>query len=402
MAHVADHLRVPRGDVARHHVPVGRVLLLEVVPALVLGDVVRVALVPRLARHPDPAVVPQRLRHQGQLRLVVAALGNRRRVDLDEARVGKAGATPVGPPDHRRVAPLGAGGQEVDVGVPAGADQHRVGHVRLELAGHHVAADDAAGLAVDDDDVLDVPAGEHLHLPGPDLARESRVGAEQELLAGLAPGVERALHQHAAEGPVGEHAAVLPGERHALGDALVDDVPADLGEAPDVGLPGAEVAALDRVVEQAVDRVAVVLVVLRRVDPALGGDRVGPARAVLEAERQHLVAQLGEGRRGGGPGEPRADHDHRVLPLVRGAEQLDLVTELGPLVLEGTGGNACVEFHRLPPVGSRLAATRGLSGPPAAGSAPAGRKRGSRCSPRRSRRRREWPGDAATRRSAGA
>ena len=56
------------------------------------------------------------------------------------------------------------------------------------------------------------------------------------------------------------------------------------GEAVDVGLAGAEVAALDRVVEEALDAVAVVLVVLGGVDAALGGDGVRPARRVLVAE----------------------------------------------------------------------------------------------------------------------
>jgi hypothetical protein len=139
--------------------------------------------------------------------------------------------------------------------------------------------------AVDDDDV------EHLvplyisTVPRPDLPLERLVGAEQQLLAGLAAGVERAGDLGAAEGAVVEQAAVLAGEGHALGDALVDDVrPTDLGEAVDVGLAGAEVAALDRVVEQAVHAVAVVLVVLGGVDAALGGDRVRPARGVVEGE----------------------------------------------------------------------------------------------------------------------
>ena len=74
-------------------------------------------------------------------------------------------------------------------------------------------------------------------------------------------------------------AAVLAREGHALRDALVDDVDADLREAVDVGFARAEVAALDRVVEQAVDAVAVVLVVLRGVDAALRGDGVRAARA---------------------------------------------------------------------------------------------------------------------------
>jgi hypothetical protein len=49
---------------------------------------------------------------------------------------------------------------------------------------------------------------------------------------------------------------------------------ADLAEPVHVGLAGAEVAALDRVVEQPVDRVAVVAVVLGGVDAALRRDRV--------------------------------------------------------------------------------------------------------------------------------
>jgi hypothetical protein len=41
-----------------------------------------------------------------------------------------------------------------------------------------------------------------VHEPGLDLPRQRAVGAEQQLLAGLAAAVEGALDQHAAEGPV--------------------------------------------------------------------------------------------------------------------------------------------------------------------------------------------------------
>ena len=111
---------------------------------------------------------------------------------------------------------------------------------------------------------------------------EGLVGAEQQLLAGLAPGVEGAADLGATERAVGEQAAVLAGERHALGRALVDDVDRHLGQPVHVGLAGAVVAALHGVVEEAVDRVAVVAVVLRRVDAALGGDRVRPAGRVVD------------------------------------------------------------------------------------------------------------------------
>src|SRR6185437_17070213 len=127
-------------------------------------------------------------------------------------------------------------------------------------------------------------AGEHLHLPRRDLARERLVRAEEELLPRLPAGVERARDLRAAEGAVGERAAVLAGEGDALRDGLVDDVHADLREAVDVRLPRAVIAALHGVVEEAVNAVAVVLVVLRGVDAALRGDVVRAAGAVLVAE----------------------------------------------------------------------------------------------------------------------
>ena len=174
---------------------------------------------------------------------------------------------------------------------------------------------------------------------GADLALERLVGAEQELLAGLAAGVEGARHLGAAERAVVEQAAVLAGEGHALGHALVDDVDRQLGEAVDVGLAGAEVAALDRVVEQPEDAVAVVVVVLGGVDAALGGDRVGAARAVLEAEALHVVAELAEAGRGRGAGQAGAHHQDGELALVVRVDQLQVVAVLQPLGLQRTGGD---------------------------------------------------------------
>ena len=82
---------------------------------------------------------------------------------------------------------------------------------------------------------------------------------------------------------------------------------ADLRQPVGVSLAGAEVAPLDRVVKEAVDAVAVVAVVLGGVDPALGGDRVGPARAVVIRKAVHLVALLAErgGRGRSRPGPSR-------------------------------------------------------------------------------------------------
>ena len=113
-------------------------------------------------------------------------------------------------------------------------------------------------LAVDHHQVEHLGAREHRHLARADLPFQRLVSAQQQLLAGLAAGVESARHLRAAEGAVVQHAAVFARERHALRHALVDDVDADLREAVDVGFARAEVAALHGVVEEAVDAVAVV------------------------------------------------------------------------------------------------------------------------------------------------
>ena len=110
------------------------------------------------------------------------------------------------------------------------------------------------------------------------------------------------------------------------------------GQAVDVGFAGAEVAALDGVVEEAVDAVAVVLIVLGGVDAALGGDGVGAARAVLIAEALDVVAELAEGGGGGAAGEAGADDDDVVLALVGGIDELEIELVLVPRLLNRAGG----------------------------------------------------------------
>src|SRR5262249_12859947 len=156
--------------------------------------------------------------------------------------------------------------------------------------------------------------------------------------------VERARDLRAAEAAVRERAAVLARERYAHRGALVDDVDRDLGEPVDVGLARAEVAALDGVVEQAVDRVAVVLVVLGAVDAALRRDRVRAAGRVLEAEARDVVAELGERGRGGAAGEPRADDYHLVLALVGRVDEPELELRVRPLLLDRATGDAGIQL----------------------------------------------------------
>ena len=95
------------------------------------------------------------------------------------------------------------------------------------------------------------------------------------MLTGLATSIESPADLGTTEGAVIQQSTVVAGERHALRHALVDDSVADLGQAIHIGLTGAVVAAFDGVAEKALHAVAVVLVVLGRVDAALGSDAVG-------------------------------------------------------------------------------------------------------------------------------
>ncbi len=366
---VAHVLRLPRRDVARDQVAEGRVDPLQVVVAVLLGDLPRIlGAVLGPLRDPDAAVVAERLGHQRELRLRVAVHRDAGRVDLRVAGVAEVGTLAVRPPGGGHVAAHGVGGQEEDVAVAAGGEHDGVRGPGLDLAVDHVAGHDAAGTPVDQDQLDHLVAGVHLDRSGRDLTLELLVDADQQLLTRLAAGVEGALHLDAAEGPGVEQAAVLAGEGDALRDALVDDVGRHLGEPVDVGLPGAVVAALDRVVEQAVRGVVVVAVVLRRVDAALGRDGVGPARAVLVAEVEDVVAGLTQRRGRSATGEAGADDDDAELAAVRRVDQAGLelaglphlvdrhtlrclgvgdVLAVDPVVVDGRGGRGGCS-HQIP------------------------------------------------------
>ncbi len=213
-----------------------------------------------------------------------------------------------------------------------------------ELAGDEIARDDAAGLAVDDDQVEHLGAGIHLDLTRVDLALERLIGAEEKLLAGLAAGVEGARDLGSTEGAIVECAAVFAGEWNALGNALVDDVDAVLRETVDVAFASAEVAAFDRVIEEAVDAVAVVLIIFGGVDATLGGDRVGAAGRILEAEALDVVAQLAAGCGSRCAGESGANDDEIVATLVGWVNELHFEAGVVPGFLNGSGGNFCVQL----------------------------------------------------------
>ena len=227
-------------------------------------------------------------------------------MDLRKAGIAEQCAAPVSPPDRRSVGALGVGRKVKNVPVSSRRQHNHVGGMALDRAGHQVARDDAARLAIDDHQVQHLAARVHLHAAGGLLLFERLVSAQQQLLPGLAARVERARNLHAAEGTRVEQSSVLARKRDALRHALVDDVDADLRQAIDVRFARAKVAALHRVIEEAKDAVAVVPVILRGVDAALRGDRVRAARAVVKRKTIHAIALLAERSSRGCSGESRS------------------------------------------------------------------------------------------------
>src|SRR5581483_4740602 len=118
---------------------------------------------------------------------------------------------------------------------------------------------------------------------------------------------------------------------------------ADFGETIDVRLARAEVAALDRVVKKPENAIAVVLIILRRVDSALRRDRVRAPWRILIAKAFHLVAELAERRRRRAACESRADDDDFKFPPIRRVDELRIELVLLPLFFERAAGDFCVE-----------------------------------------------------------
>ncbi len=129
--------------------------------------------------------------------------------------------------------------------------------------------------------------------------------------------------------------------------ALIDDVAADLGQTIDIGLAGPEIAALDGVVKEPEDGVAVILIVLGGVDAALGRDGMAPAGTVLQAEGLDIVAKFGQGGGGRGPGQAGADHDDGEFAFIGRIDQFAFKTVLVPFFGQGAGGNFRIEVHEI-------------------------------------------------------
>ena len=340
---VAAFLGISGGDVAGNHVAEGRVLAFEVVVPFLFGDLIGGPRISFFEGDPNATVVAETFAHQCELGLVVAGDGDASGVDLGVAGVGEESPPFVGAPGGGDVAALGIGREVIGIAVTAGAEEYGVSGESFKFSRDHVAEDDASGDAVDGDDVHHLATGVERDFPEFDLPHETAVGTEEQLLSGLAAGVESPGDLRSPEGAIGECAAVFPGEGDPLGDALIDDGRADLGESVDVGFPSAEVSPLDGVVEETVDAVSVVLVVLGGVDASLSGNAVCAAGRVVEGDGVDLVAEFGKGGGSGGTGESGSDDDDGVFSLVGRGDQLEVELVSVPARGHRTAGDVRLE-----------------------------------------------------------
>src|SRR5258708_18605463 len=247
---------------------------------------------------------------------MLAAQWDTCRMNLRKTRVPEQGTAAVGSPYGSTVGCLGVSRKIEHIRVPSRRQNHHVGRLALDLAVHEVPGHNAARSAIDDHNIEQLPPDMHCHRTRGYLLFQCLISPEQELLSGLTSRVKRSLDLYPAKRSRIKQSTIFSGKRHALGDALVNDVQADLGETIYVGLTGAEVAALYRVLKQAENAVAVVTVILSGINPPLSRDRVCAARSVMIGKAVHVVALLAESGSSCGSSQARAYNDNRVFPAI--------------------------------------------------------------------------------------
>jgi hypothetical protein len=147
-----------------------------------------------------------------------------------------------------------------------------------------------------------------------------------------------------AEGTIGEQPAILARERHALLGALIDDEIADFGQPVNVRFARTEIATFDRVVKQSENAVAIVLVILGGIDPALRRNGMGATRRILITKSFHAITKFTQSGRGRSAGQPRTDHNDLKFAAIIRANETRIILVVPPFLLERTGRNFAVEF----------------------------------------------------------
>src|SRR5262245_12994109 len=318
-AFVANFLRRTRRNITRRKIAVARIFSLEIIIAICFGDFAwRLLSILFAFRNPDAPIIPERLRHERQLGLMLAANRNTSGMDLCERRVREKRASFIGAIGGRDVAPASVGREIEHVSIAPGREHHSIRRQSLYFSGAEIAGKDSLGMSFDDHQVEHFSLRKHLHCARCDLTAKRLIATKEQLLTGLSTCIKGPRYLCAAKRAVGEQPAIFAGERNALRNTLVDDVIADLSEAIHVRFTGTKIPSLYRVVKQSVNAVPVVLVVFSRIYSTLGCDRMRATRRILKAKAFHPITQFPQ-RRGRRPAGQAAsdDDDLELSPVVR-------------------------------------------------------------------------------------
>src|ERR1044072_333780 len=216
------------------------------------------------------------------------------RMDLREARICKGCPTLVGAPDCACVAVLCIRRKIEHISITACRKHYSITRIRFDSSGHEVSGHNASNLAIDDNEIEHLGPRIHPDRSAVYLALKSLVRSEQKLLSCLASRIKSSRNLSTSKRSIIEKSAVFARKGHTLRDALINYVHAELGQTIDIRFPRTKVAPFHRVIKETIDTVTIVTIILSRVDTSLSGNTVGASRAVVIAEAENVVTQLGE------------------------------------------------------------------------------------------------------------
>ena len=168
------------------------------------------------------------------------------------------------------------------------------------------------------------------------LLAQRRIGTEQQLLACLTFGIEGTAYLCSTEGTVGQHTSIFTCKGNSLCYTLVDNIVADFCQTVYIGLTGTIVTTLDRIIEQTVYGVTIVLIVLGGIDTSLCSDRVSTTGRILDTEVEHIEAHLAQGSSSTGACQTGTYYDNVQLELVLGIYQALVSFIIGPFFSDRT------------------------------------------------------------------
>src|SRR5579862_2767241 len=217
--------------------------------------------------------------------------------------------------------------------------------MRRNFTADQVPHNNAFGMPINHYKVEHFGARKHFNRAEANLARQRLVSTQQQLLTSLPARVERSRNLRATKRPIVQQAAIFPRKRHALRHALVDDIHAHLRKPIHICLARAEIATLDSIVEKPVNRIAVIRIILSRIDATLRCNAVRSARAILETKAFDLVTQFRKRCCRGRTRQPAAHNYHVELPFVRRIDELQIKFVLVPLLRYRPGRHFGIERH---------------------------------------------------------